>query len=262
MSNVGITSTNEFSFATQEIINLTSNHIIAHEALLREFNGLSIADFVRSPDLFITHSVETCQCIAEMQRELMIEQQVQVMFTNFSPMQICAPTFNDAMEMFYMNGITPSSLAIEVTEQTLPSDTQSFYQALDIIRAHGHPIIIDDFGAGMSNFTQVMRVRPSIVKTDMALIHAAEKSAYARRCLHALINYIQDIGAQVVIEGIENEVQRDIAEELGGNYGQGFFFGKPTLRKKILQDAPSKPIKKSVVKLNNVNLTRLHINSL
>lgn len=262
MSNVGITSTNEFSFATQEIINLTSNHIIAHEALLREFNGLSIADFVKSPDLFITHTVEVCQCIAEMQRELMMEQKVQVMFTNFSPMQICAPTFNEAMEMFYVNGITPSSLAIEVTEQTLPSDTQSFYQALDIIRAHGHPIIIDDFGAGMSNFTQVMRVRPSIVKTDMALIHEAEKSAYARRCLHALINYIQDIGAQVVIEGIENEVQRDIAEELGGNYGQGFFFGKPTLRKKILQDAPSKPVKKSVVKMNEVNLTRQHIHAL
>lgn len=262
MSNVGNASTNEFAFATQEIINLTSNHIIAHEALLREFNGLSISDFVKEPELFITHSVETCQCIAEMQRELMIEQKVQVMFTNFSPMQICAPSFNDAMEMFYVNGITPSSLAIEITEQTLPSDTQSFYRALDIIREHGHPIIIDDFGAGMSNFTQVMRVRPSIVKTDMALIHEAEKSAYARRCLHALINYIQDIGAQVVIEGIENEAQRDIAEELGGNYGQGYFFGKPTIRRKVLKDTPSKPSKKSVVKVSDVNLTRKHIHSL
>lgn len=262
MSNVHINSTNEFAFATQEIINLTSNHIIAHEALLRDFNGLSIADFVKEPDLFITHSVEICQCIAEMQRELMMEQKVQVMFTNFSPMQICASTFNDAMEMFYVNGITPSSLAIEVTEQTLPSNTKSFYRALDIIREHGHPIIIDDFGAGMSNFTQVMRVRPSIVKTDMALIHEAEKSAYARRCLHALINYIQDIGAQVVIEGIENEVQRDIAEELGGNYGQGFFYGKPTIRKKTLQDMPSQPVKKSVIKLKGVHLTRQHINTI
>lgn len=261
MSNVDIPTVNEFAFATQEITNLTSNHIIAHEALLREFNGLSIADFVKEPNLFITHSVETCQCIAEMQRDLMINEKVQVMFTNFSPMQICAPTFENAMEMFYVNGITPSSLAIEVTEQTLPSDTQSFYRALDIIRAHGHPIIIDDFGAGMSNFTQVMRVRPSIVKTDMALIHEAEKSAYARRCLHALINYIQDIGAKVVIEGIENEAQRDIAEELGANYGQGYFFGKPILRRKKLQDTPSKPVQKSVVKVSDVNLTRQHLHN-
>ena len=125
MSNNDINRTNEFAFATQEIINLTSNHIIAHEALLREFNGLSLSDFLNEPNLFVKYSVETCQCVAEMQRELMMEQKVQVMFTNFSPLQICAPTFNDSMEMFYINGITPSSLAIEVTEQTLPSDRKS-----------------------------------------------------------------------------------------------------------------------------------------
>lgn len=239
---------NNYSLALQEIVNLTSNRVVAHEVLLRNIFGKTISDFTKEPRLFVQYGIELCQCIAEFQRELTLSGAVNMMFVNFSPEQISGELFVRSLDMFYLNGIIPSSLAIEITEQNFPSNSNSFYANIEIARVQGHPIIVDDFGAGISNFNQVALVRPSVVKTDRELISKAENSGYAKRCLHALINYIHDIGAKVVVEGIETEKQRDIAEELGANFGQGYYFSMPEVYNQRLKDVLGAPTSKPVMK--------------
>lgn len=250
MTSLTTPSNIDYSLALQGIVNLTSNRVIAHEVLLRNIFGKSIHDFTKEPRLFVQHGIELCQCIAEFQRELTLSGTVNMMFVNFSPEQISGELFVRSLDMFYLNGIIPSSLAIEITEQNFPSNSASFYANIEIARVHGHPIIVDDFGAGISNFNQVALVRPSVVKTDRKLISKAENSGYARRCLRALINYIHDIGAKVVVEGIESEKQRDIAEELGANFGQGYYFGVPEIYNQQLNDLLGIPTPKAVVQAN------------
>jgi EAL domain-containing protein (putative c-di-GMP-specific phosphodiesterase class I) len=229
------------SFATQPIVKLSTDEVIGHEVLLREFKNKTIFDFKNKPSLFVEHNVSLAQCIAEMQRNLTHKGILKTVFVNFSPEQISDNNFRKCLDMFYYNGIVPSSLAIEITENLLPQKTSAFYANLELARGHGHPLIVDDFGAGISNFNHVSKIRPAIIKTDMMLIKQAAKCKHSKRCFRALINYLKEIGAKSVVEGIETEEEKNIAEEVGANFGQGFYFEKPTTHTFQLEDAECVP---------------------
>jgi EAL domain-containing protein (putative c-di-GMP-specific phosphodiesterase class I) len=229
------------SFATQPIVKLCTNEVIAHEVLLREFKTKTIFEFINKPSLFVEHSVSLAQCIAELQRNLTKKDVLKTVFVNFSPEQISSENFRKCLDMFYHNGIVPSSLAIEITENLLPKKTEVFYANLEWARGNGHPLIVDDFGAGISNFDHVSKIRPAIIKTDMMLIKQAAECKHAKRCLRALINYLTEIGAKSVVEGIETEEERNIAEEVGANFGQGYYFEKPMIHTFHLEDAECVP---------------------
>jgi EAL domain-containing protein (putative c-di-GMP-specific phosphodiesterase class I) len=241
MTNIIDITNVRHSFATQPIVKLSTDEEIAHEVLLREFKTNTIFDFNNKPSLYVEYSVSVAQCIAELQRNLTKKNVLITVFVNFSPEQISSNNFKKCLDMFYHNGIVPSSLGIEITENALPKETNVLYAHLEWARGNGHPLIVDDFGAGISNFDHVSKIRPAIIKTDMILIKQAAECKYAKRCLRALINYLTEIGTKSVIEGIETEEERNIAEEVGANFGQGYYFEKPTTHTFHLEDAECVP---------------------
>jgi EAL domain-containing protein (putative c-di-GMP-specific phosphodiesterase class I) len=67
----------------------------------------------------------------------------------------------------------------------------------------------------------------------LSLIHEAENNPKVRKVLPGLIAIIRDLGAQPVIEGIETQVQLNIAIESGSTLLQGNFLGKPVTAKEL-----------------------------
>jgi EAL domain-containing protein (putative c-di-GMP-specific phosphodiesterase class I) len=262
MTNIIDLSNSRHSFATQPIVKLSTDEVVAHEVLLRQFKTKTIFDFNNKPSLFVEHSVSLAQCIAELQRKLTEKGVLKTVFVNFCPEQISNDNFIKCLDMFYHNGIVPSSIAIEITENLLPKETESFYANLEWARGNGHPLIVDDFGAGISNFDHVSRIRPAIIKTDMSLIKQAEVCRHSKRCLRALINYLTEIGAKSVVEGIETKKQKNIAEEVGATFGQGYYFEEPTTHTFQLEDAECVPKQHNIInfKLASV-LNGLNVNN-
>lgn len=227
MNTSNVTTASQYVFAYQPIVRSFNHKVVAYELLLRQFHSLNKTAFLDEPALFCDNLNELMKCKAKTMKHLMINEGVEMLFINLTPDQVAHPHFSQYLLHFYNEGIAPSSLALEVTEQDSASDLDSFYKNLHSARANGHPIVVDDFGVGVSNFCQVQKLRPSIVKTDKSLLNSALNDEYCLSFLKNLINFLRQIGCRVVIEGVETERHLEIANLCQSDYMQGYHFGLP-----------------------------------
>lgn len=119
-----------------------------------------------------------------------------------------------------------NELAIEITEQDPPSDSQQFVENLKQLKGAGFRIFLDDYGTGVTSEQELTRYPLDVVKIDRSLLAAAESDqgkADYRQAVAAAVR----TGALIACEGIETEEQNSFAREAGCHYGQGFLFFKP-----------------------------------
>lgn len=86
----------------------------------------------------------------------------------------------------------------------------------------------DDFGAGQSRLLELVEVRPDYLKFDIKFvrgIHAA--SAQRQQMLATLVRLAKELGVWTLAEGIECEDESVACRQLGFEFGQGYYFGKP-----------------------------------
>ena len=232
----------DYMFAHQPLVCLLNHKPVASELLLRHFDGISIETFLESPDLFNRHVVGLMKAKADVTKHLFLTQGVSSIFVNLTPNQISAPDFMSSLDAFYKNGISPSSVAIEVTEQCYAIDESVFYTNLKEARRRGHPIVVDDFGAGFGNFNYVRRLKPSIVKTDKSILESAMTDSYSREFLCNLVSFLRTVKCRVVIEGVEDKDYLNIAQQSRADYLQGYLFGVPREIDRDTVESSRKPV--------------------
>ncbi len=116
---------------------------------------------------------------------------------------------------------------VEITEQTLLREAGQASGAVRLLKRLGAQICIDDFGTGYSNLALLDQVGPSVIKIDRSMLVAAVERPRARALLHASIQMVHALGAQVVVEGVEDEAQWALVTELGADRVQGFLVARP-----------------------------------
>ncbi len=134
------------------------------------------------------------------------------------------PTVFSQMMSFY--GINPRDIVIEILE-TGVRDEMQLTDAANLYRDLGCRVAIDDFGVGYSNFDRLWRLRPDVVKLDRSLIQHAAHESYARTVLGNTVRMIKECGAEVVVEGVEERAEAQLASDVGADYVQGFYFARP-----------------------------------
>ena len=97
----------------------------------------------------------------------------------------------------------------------------------ELCRRTGALLVVDDFGAGHSNLQRVVDLEPAIVKLDLALVRDLQKHARKRAVVRHLVNLCNELGAQVVAEGIEALDELKCARDLGVDYAQGYLLARP-----------------------------------
>ena len=100
-------------------------------------------------------------------------------------------------------------------------------------------IVIDDFGAGHSNFDRVFRLEPNIIKLDRSLVVESLHNPTNRRMVKAVSTLIQEAGSLVLMEGIETEDEAILAIDSGVDLAQGYYFGRA--RAQLRQDGHAHP---------------------
>lgn len=117
-----------------------------------------------------------------------------------------------------------SNLVIEVVEQISDSKA-SLEQQLTHLREHGCLLAVDDFGSGKSDLARVKQVNPQVVKLDKSILRQ-----FRNHSMESLPNIKESFmlhGRAVVMEGIEMPSDLKIAKQIGVDWGQGFYLGKP-----------------------------------
>lgn len=212
------------TFACQPIVSLHSGQPIAYELLLRRHLEFGIMDFLDDPNLFVLYLPELTHAMVE---SIQTESPNATFFVNYTADQVVSSKFLDSLETFRISNLLPSSIAIEVTEQCTISDIPTFVEHLTIARNAGHPIVVDDFGSGFSNLFLIAKIRPHLVKLDGDLVRLATSDTNISNDFKSMVNFIRQLRANVVIEGIESEADLHTAKNTNAQFGQGYYFGKP-----------------------------------
>ncbi|MEL6490680.1 MAG: EAL domain-containing protein [Cyanobacteria bacterium J06634_6] len=117
---------------------------------------------------------------------------------------------------------------IEITEHTYTVELEALVFTVHQLRAAGHHISIDDFGAGYSSLTTLLALEADEIKLDRQLVLAPEIEARRGTTLLATsIRLCHDLGFTVVVEGVETEAQLQRVRRCGADVIQGYYLGKP-----------------------------------
>jgi diguanylate cyclase (GGDEF)-like protein len=121
--------------------------------------------------------------------------------------------------------LDPHALVIELTEHGTQEAELAAKVAL--LRALGCDIAIDDLGAGASGLKAWSAIRPEYVKLDNYFVAGIEHDPVRGEILRSLVDMGRATGSQIVAEGIENREQCAIVRDLGVEFLQGYFLGRP-----------------------------------
>jgi EAL domain-containing protein (putative c-di-GMP-specific phosphodiesterase class I) len=120
-----------------------------------------------------------------------------------------------------------SRMVVEITEHEAVDDYEALVSALSSLRGRGVRLAIDDAGAGFASLRHALLLSPDIVKIDISLTRDIDTNRAKRALTSALISFADEMGIEIVAEGIETQAELDTLQDLGVRLGQGFFLARP-----------------------------------
>lgn len=121
-----------------------------------------------------------------------------------------------------------SRVVLEITERSSLERIPDVRGKMARLRALGFRIAVDDLGAGYAGLSSFSQLEPDIAKLDMSLVRGIESSATKSSIVRSMISVCtQELGTEVVCEGVETEAERDALHELGADLLQGYLFARP-----------------------------------
>lgn len=126
-------------------------------------------------------------------------------------------------------------LMLEITERTLgPQAWSREHDAVaDELLRHGVGLALDDYGAGLARTDALIQRQWDWVKLDSVLLSGSERG---RVMLSGLVEMLHELGAPVVVEGVETEEHLALAESLGVEMAQGHLFGRAIAGSQLLAE--------------------------
>ncbi len=124
-------------------------------------------------------------------------------------------------------GLPPRCLTIEVTESVLVENVASANESLSSMRANGVRVALDDFGTGYSSLRYLQQLVFDEIKIDRSFLQDIAKNNEKHFLFAKIVEMAKGLNKEVVVEGIENQAQLNLAVSTGANLGQGYFFSKP-----------------------------------
>jgi diguanylate cyclase (GGDEF)-like protein len=124
-------------------------------------------------------------------------------------------------------GLAPRSLKLEITESVVMENFETATRTLEELRALGVELSIDDFGTGYSSLSYLQRFPVSTLKIDRSFVSRMTESESTAEIVRTVMRLAQNLGMDVVAEGVETERQREQLRALRCEFGQGYYFSRP-----------------------------------
>lgn len=121
----------------------------------------------------------------------------------------------------------PTTLIFEVTETAAMRDLGEANAFVTELKRMGCRFAIDDFGAGFSSFSYIKNLDLDYIKIDGSYIRNMHNAKDDRLFVKALVDLAKGLGIHTVAEFVENSAVVDILIELGVDYMQGYYLGRP-----------------------------------
>lgn len=227
---------NEFVVYYQPIVNIITGKIVKMEALLR-WNNSELG--IISPDTFIPLAEENgsiipigewvlrTACHQNKQWQKMGLDSIKVS-VNLSVRQFQQPDLVSVVaNILEQTQLSSSALEIEITETVTMQDLELAEYILNEFHQMGISLSMDDFGTGYSSLGYLKQFPFSTLKIDRSFIKDLYFSPEDMAIVDAVITLGKGLNLNVVAEGVETEQLKNLLQNLGCEYIQGYLFSKP-----------------------------------
>jgi diguanylate cyclase (GGDEF)-like protein/PAS domain S-box-containing protein len=128
-----------------------------------------------------------------------------------------------------------NKICFEITETSAISNYNTAIKFITTLKNLGCRFALDDFGSGFSSYGYLKNIPVDYLKIDGVFV----KDIVDDPLDHAMVKSINDIGhvmgMQTIAEFVENESIKELLNEMGINFIQGYYVGKPCPLGDVLQ---------------------------
>ena len=123
--------------------------------------------------------------------------------------------------------LDPRQLKLEVTETNVMEHSERALAVLNALDKLGISLSTDDFGTGYSSLSYLQRFPFDRLKIDRSFVDKMDEGEKSIAIVKTILMLGENLGIEVVAEGIETEAQLETLRSLGCRLGQGYLFSRP-----------------------------------
>lgn len=217
-----------FTFAFQPIVNVLTQTVYAHEALIRGPNGEGAATVLQQVTPENRYRFDQACRVKAIKLAAQLDMK-ELLSINFLPNAVYEPKacIRTTLAACEESNFSTSQIIFEVTESENVSDRKHLVNVFEAYRAYGFRTAIDDFGAGYAGLSLLTEYQPHTLKLDMDLIRGIDTSKAKQAIVAGVLHTARLLNISVVAEGVETEEERDYLISMGIVLMQGYLFCKP-----------------------------------
>lgn len=219
-----------FNLHFQPIINLANNEASHYEMLCRFEHGDTQEWIMFGEDIGLAPEFDMAICERAISYINFKSGGTRTKFSiNISGQSIEDDNFYEKLtQMIKPYADLPERLMFEITESSHIEDLDKVSYFIDQLRNKGYKVALDDFGAGAASFQYIQSLNVDFVKIDGKYTRKILSSQRDVAMVKNLAQMCKDLNIQVIAEFVEEQEQIELLKKLGIQYGQGYYFGKPT----------------------------------
>ncbi len=237
---------NRLRLATQVIVDLQTGLPVADESLARLVTpGGEIVDaeqFIGMAEgLGIIGDLDRYMAQLSMQRcKTRLEQGGTpgfAHFLNLSPQFLARRSLVEELLQSAQNysencGLKPGAinpLVLEITERQRIGDLATLCADLQPLLDFGFRLALDDFGSGYSSFLYLANLPISFLKIEGWLVQNMQREPKIASIVESMAGFAHKEGIFCIAEHVEDAETARILREMGVDWGQGWYFGRPQI---------------------------------
>jgi diguanylate cyclase (GGDEF)-like protein len=228
----------DFLLHAQPIVSLSDTSVICgYELLLRmrgkDGNTVSAAEIISAANRYqLIPSIDRWVVQHAMRKlgphRATLLQRGMCMSINISGQSIGDPEFLSFLaQQLSRSGLAPSSVMIEITEQTAIATRGDAADRLRELCSSGWRLALDDFGTGTNSLSNLKELPVSRIKIDGSFVLDLLTSRRSAATVQAIVQLAKGEGIDTVAEFVESAAIAQKLRVLGVDCGQGYAFGKP-----------------------------------
>jgi len=125
-------------------------------------------------------------------------------------------------------GVSSNRIIFEVVESFSSYSNKYVINQLKTLKDNGYQIALDNFGMYESNFSILFELDIDYIKIDKNFISKLENPKYLK-IVKGFVAFAHSINTKVIAVYVNNEKIQKIIKNLGIEYSQGYYIGKPQL---------------------------------
>lgn len=131
------------------------------------------------------------------------------------------------VDIMKIHNIKPENIVLEITETQSIENLDSLASIMHSYKKLGIKFSIDDFGTAFSSIQYLKRIPADYIKIDGSFIRDINDKDQNFYLVQSILNMSKAFNMETIAEFVESEQILNTIKELGIDYAQGYYIGKP-----------------------------------